>query len=360
MSATTKIKSFSALLSLLPSLFGTPHAPHPPIVTILCYHTFGSSGETDFNLDPRRFDEQMRFLYVQRIPVIPLKEYLDYRQKGTPLPPRAVVITIDDGYRTARDIAWPILKKYGFSFTLYVYPHSISRIPTALRWDDLKEMSAAGVDVQSHTFTHPLLTHPAHAMNKEDYLRWLDSELVESKRRIETHLGTVVTSVAYPYGGYDEGVVERVRAAGYAMGLSCVDEDASAKSDLYALGRKLVFRRTSARTFARFFQSLPLEVKPVSPRAGERVNVPVQEITAEILNLKDVRPETLKIRVDKVGGRWTAAKVDPQTGKLAFRFPKPPRPGYCVVKVSGTDKHETRFSREASWQFIISRNASIK
>lgn len=300
----------------------------------------------------------MRFLAVQKIPVIPLADYLAYRQRGTPLPPRSVVITIDDGYRTAKDIAWPILKKYGFPFTLYVYPHAISRIPTALRWSDLQEMSRAGVDIQSHTQTHPLLTHPGKAMNQKDYLNWIDQELRDSKRHLEEHLGKPVTSLAYPYGGYDELVAERARQAGYSMALSCIDEDVSAHSEMMALGRKLVFRRTSPRTFSQLFSSLPLEVAPLTPRGGERVVSPLRELEAEIRNLKDVIPESVKIRVDKAGGRWIPAQVDPETGKFIFRFQKPPRAGYCSVKVVGQDRLAPSHERAASWQFIISKNAS--
>lgn len=300
----------------------------------------------------------MRFLAVQKIPVIPLADYLAYRQNGKPLPPRAVIITIDDGYRTAKDIAWPILKKYGFPFTLYVYPHAISRIPTALRWSDLQEMSQAGVDIQSHTQTHPLLTHPAKAMNKDEYHAWIDQELRESKRRLEDHLGKPVTSLAYPYGGYDEFIMERARAAGYETALTCVEEDVAAPSNLLALGRKLVFRRTTPKAFARYFQSLPLDVAAITPRGGERVASSVREVEAEIRNMKDVVPGSLKIRVDKAGGRWTPAQINAETGRLTFQFTKPPRAGYCSVKVVGQDRLSPRIERSGAWQFIISKNAS--
>jgi len=153
----------------------------------------------------------MRYLSVQKIPVIPLSAFVDHLDKKTPLPEHSVVITIDDGYKTAKSIAWPILKRYGFPFTLYVYTHAISRLPTALKWDDLREMQAAGVDIESHSVTHPLLTHPGKAMTRKDYISWVDDELVESKQRLESELGKPVTALAYPFGGYDELIVDRVR-----------------------------------------------------------------------------------------------------------------------------------------------------
>ncbi len=302
----------------------------------------------------------MRFLAVQKIPVIPLNDYLAYRNKKGKLPPRSVVITIDDGYKTAKSIAWPILRKYGFPFTLYVYPHSISRIPTALTWKDLQEMSAAGVDVQSHTFTHPLLTHPAKPMNKNDYVAWLDQEMQESKSRIEKHLGKPVTSVAYPYGGYDELVVERVRLAGYQLGLSCIDADVTKTSDAIALGRKLIFHDTSPKAFVQLFQAPPMEVAPVSPRGGERVSGDVEKIDAKVLDLKSILPETAQIRVDKLGGKWIPVAIDPKTGQLSLKLPPHARQGYYSVKVRAQDRTIPALKRSASWQFIITKNASKK
>src|SRR5262249_52766024 len=131
--------------------------------------TFDSKAKTPYTVTHARFREEMRFLKVQRIPVIPLSALQDHLEEHVPLPDRSVIITIDDGYKTAKEIAWPILKHYGFPFTLYVYPHAISRLPTALTWDDLREMSAQGVDIESHSLTHPLLTHPGKPMNKKDY-----------------------------------------------------------------------------------------------------------------------------------------------------------------------------------------------
>jgi peptidoglycan/xylan/chitin deacetylase (PgdA/CDA1 family) len=160
--------------------------------------------KTPFTVDSRRFNEQMRYLSVQKIPVIPLSQLTDYLYgKGT-IPDRAVVITIDDGYKTAHDIAWPILKHYGFPFTLYVYPYAVSHLGGSITWSQARGMSNQGVDIESHSFSHPLLTHPGKPMNKKDYQNFVEHELVDSKKRLEQELGHPITAIAYPYGGYSE------------------------------------------------------------------------------------------------------------------------------------------------------------
>jgi peptidoglycan/xylan/chitin deacetylase (PgdA/CDA1 family) len=327
-------------------------------VTILCYHTFDAKLKTPFTVSSDRFNEEMRYLYVQKIPVIPLTALLDHFEKKTPLPDRSVVITIDDGYKTAKDIAWPILARYHFPFTLYVYTYAVSRLPGTLKWDDLREMAAFGVDIESHSIHHPLLTHPGKAMTRKEYRAWVDAELVESKRLIEAELHQPVTSIAYPYGGYDEMIVEKTRQAGYKMGLTCDDGDVTSTTNPLLLNRRLVFRQTSLKSFVQYFRSRPIEVVDPSPRDGERVKDIPKEIRARILNLQNILPETAQILVDKLGRHWQPAHIDPRTGELRFPVRQATKRGYYFVSLVAKDRADPTLQREASWLFIIRRNVS--
>jgi len=311
----------------------------------------------------------MRYLSVQKIPVIPLRALVDHLERKTPLPEpgrqpfgdRFVVITIDDGYKTAKDIAWPILKQYGYPFTLYIYPHAVSRLRGTLTWDDLREMSASGVDIGSHSLTHPLLTHPGNPMNKKDYRAWVDQELFESKRRLEEELGLPVTSLAYPYGGYDEWIVERAGAAGYRAALTCDDGDVARFTPPLRLNRRLVFRQTSLKAFARYFADKPLELADLSPRDGERVQEIPKEIRARIVDFPKILPETAQVLVDKLGRHWQPVPVDPKTGWMRLIVPATAsRRGYYFVSLVAKDRANPTLQREASWLFIVRRNISKK
>src|SRR6185312_3881387 len=191
--AITAIKRFRAaaaagfLALSAPGCRRARPAAEAPTAVVLCYHTFDSPKITPFTVSSRRLEEQLRFLQVQKIPVISLPFWMRHRCDPRSLPPRSVIITIDDGYKTAKTKAWPLLKRYGFPFTVFIYPEAISRHPSALTWDDLKEM-AAGVDVESHSYTPPLLTHPGRAMSPSAYRAWLDHELRDSKTDLERHL----------------------------------------------------------------------------------------------------------------------------------------------------------------------------
>jgi peptidoglycan/xylan/chitin deacetylase (PgdA/CDA1 family) len=348
------------LLSCLFALGCSRTEKEPPAVTILCYHNFGDKNNA-YSVSVARFDEEMRFLYVQKIPIIPLSALEDHLSKKTPLPDRSVVITIDDGYKTAKDIAWPVFKRYGYPFTLYVYPHAVNRFPSALTWDDLRLMARQGVDIQSHSLTHPLLTHPGKPMNRKNYHAWIEEELAGSKRRIETELQQPVTSIAYPYGGYDQYIAERARALGYHAALTCDDGDVAGFTDPYRLNRRLVFRQTSLQAFARSLNQRPLQVTAQSPADGERVKEIPKEIRARILDVEKILPESAQIQVDKVGRHWMPVPIDPKTGEMTFALPRSAtRRGYYFVSLVAKDRANPALLREASWLFIVRRNTSKK
>jgi peptidoglycan/xylan/chitin deacetylase (PgdA/CDA1 family) len=326
----------------------------------LCYHTFGDK-KNPYCVSVDRFKEEMRFLYVQKIPVIPLQALEDYLLKKTPIPDRSVVITIDDGYKTAKDIAWPIFQSYGYPFTLYAYPHAISRFPSALTWDELRQLEREGVDVESHSMTHPLMTHLGKPMKKKDYHAFIDLELAGSKSLLEKELGTPINSIAYPYGGYDQYIADRARAVGYHTALTCDDGDVSGFTDPLKINRRLVFRQTSLQAFARALGQRPLHVDSQSPADGERVKQIPKEIRARILDIGKILPETAQILVDKVGGHWMSATIDPATGDLTFKIPpSATRRGYYFVSLMAKDRLNPAVLREASWLFIVRRNVSKK
>jgi len=349
------------LLSCFFALTGCARSPaEPPSATILCYHNFGDK-KNAYCVSVARFKEEMRFLNVQKIPVIPLRVLADHLYKQTPLPDRSVVITIDDGYKTAQDIAWPVLKRYGYPFTLYVYPYAIGRFSSALTWDDLRWMARRGGDIESHSMTHPLLTHPEKPMNRKDYRVWIEEELAGSKRRIEEELKRPVTSIAYPFGGYDQYIVERTRAAGYRTALTCDDGDVAGFTVPCRLNRRLVYRQTSLKAFARSLNQRPLQVDSQSPADGERVKEIPQEIRARILDVRKILPESAQILIDKVGRNWRPVPVDSKTGEMTFTVPPSiNRRGYYFVSLMAKDRLHPTLLREASWLFIVRRNTSKK
>jgi peptidoglycan/xylan/chitin deacetylase (PgdA/CDA1 family) len=252
---------------------------------ILTYHRFHETG-ADGALSAAAFAEQLEYLraHYSLISLSALREILE---RGASLPPGAAVITIDDGYRDAYEIAFPLLRRYGAPATVFVvtgfldgctwlWPdqtrcallsarthvfqaevggrlvsaelrsrdsrlqaaasvnEALKELPEAERtqvfgrilsslgvelperppaefgpvsWDQAREMDAAGVEIGSHTLTHPILTRVA-----DEQLRW---ELRQSRARLEDQLQRPVDLFCYPNGNYDERVQAEVARAGY-------------------------------------------------------------------------------------------------------------------------------------------------
>lgn len=129
-------------------------------IPVLCYHNLNPTKPGSMNLTPARFESQIKWLKDNGFTIIPLKEAVDYLQgKRDSLPPKAVVVTADDGWKSVYTYMYPIVKKYQIPVTLFIYPQTISTGKNAMTWDELKELQHTGLfDIQSHTYSHLTLS----------------------------------------------------------------------------------------------------------------------------------------------------------------------------------------------------------
>jgi hypothetical protein len=123
-------------------------------VPVLVYHQIAEKSTNRMTVSRESFEAQMRLLKEQGYRVVTLDQLLEFLEFRGQLPEKAVAITIDDGWRSMYDIAFPILKKYGYPATLFVYTKLVTGGAKALSWDQIREMAAQGLDVQCHTLTH--------------------------------------------------------------------------------------------------------------------------------------------------------------------------------------------------------------
>jgi peptidoglycan/xylan/chitin deacetylase (PgdA/CDA1 family) len=122
------------------------------------------------------------------------------------LPSRPVAITFDDGGLDGYAVALPILRAHGFRATFFVITGYVGN-GSCMTWDQLREMSAAGMAIESHTFAHPDL-------RRVDAAR-LANELRRSRDAIASELGVDARFLSYPNGRYDQDVQDAVASAGY-------------------------------------------------------------------------------------------------------------------------------------------------
>ena len=220
-------------------------------VPVLCYHRFSTKRSSDkITVSAETFDRQMAYLKNNGYTVLTLKQFeafIDYRLR----PPRkSVLITIDDGWKTTHTIAFPILKKYGFTAVLFVNTDNIKeKLNTnTLTWEELRELRDSGlIQIESHSVSHEDLTRiPDEQLHRE---------LKESKRLINAKLGITSTSLAYPYGLFNRKTIEIMRQYGYRLGFTVIRGGNGFFFNPFALNRSMIYHSEKMEDFIKSLQT---------------------------------------------------------------------------------------------------------
>lgn len=209
-------------------------------VPILVYHQFSNTHSDKLTVKTENFYEQMLYLKENGYKVIGLDQLLDFMEFKTPLPEKSIVITIDDGWLSAYEIAYPILKNFGFSATLFVYTDFIER-DQAMNWSQLKEMTENGIDVQSHTHSYQSLAMIRENDSFKSYFDFLVQEIEESKLAIGRHLDLDCRYLAYPYGETNPLVISLVKKLGYRAAFTINRGNTPFFENPYNIGRTIVY-----------------------------------------------------------------------------------------------------------------------
>lgn len=211
------------------------------LLPILKYHHVGVRREP-FGLrrlwvSAERFAEQMAFLAHNRYQVLTLRECLPYLTELNTLPERSVVLTFDDGFTNFMDHAFPILKNYGFPASVFVVTDEVGgksrwdrgwEFPL-MGWDEICHLNQIGVEIGSHTVSHPHLTR----LSPKDAL----DELTRSRDVLEAHLNRPVNTLLYPYGDTNAEIETLARKAGYQLAATIV------RGNLNSPGSRLRLKR---------------------------------------------------------------------------------------------------------------------
>lgn len=225
-------------------------------IPILTYHKVNpdpKTGGLGLRVMPADFDWEMRYLKKNGYHTVSLGEVVDYFQKGRKLPDKPVVITFDDGYQDNYRYAYPILKKYQMTATVFVVANTIGGINEfdynahiqpknkMLTWNQIKELNENGITIGAHTLDHAHLTEVSEAEARR--------QIVRSKKVLEKKLGQDVQYFCYPYGDYNQAVEEMVEESGYRAATSTRIGLVQSGMDPYLLKRICITGHYSHRKF---------------------------------------------------------------------------------------------------------------
>jgi peptidoglycan/xylan/chitin deacetylase (PgdA/CDA1 family) len=176
------------------------------------------------------------------------------RNKAVRLPDRPVVLTFDDGFADFHSTAFPLLRAFGFTATIFVTagmigsagPPAVMPLGRMLTWTQLHEIAEAGIEVGAHSYTHPQLDQlPAPRIRQE---------LRTSKTEIEDHLGRSVPGMAYPYGYFSAAVVTAAECAGYLYSCAVGNTMGGTHADPFRQPRLTVRRSTTIDQFGKMIE----------------------------------------------------------------------------------------------------------
>lgn len=227
-------------------------------VPILVYHSIREDPHPyirSFTVPPRTFARHLDLIEAADLTPLTVSQFATMRQDGC-LPDRPVLITFDDGWADTLTAALPQLHQRGMAATLYVTTgfmrdgRGATRIcapaSAALQWADLHHLVAGGFELGAHSVSHPELDAvPRHVAR---------SEITDSRRELEDHLGHRIESFAYPHGYHDRAVRAMVAAAGFTSACLVKNALASRHDDPMALARILVRSDTSLDTMRSWLQ----------------------------------------------------------------------------------------------------------
>ncbi len=240
-------------------------------VPILVYHNFSMARSDRSTMAKDDFEAQMKYLKQNNYHVISLDRLMDFLDYKAPLPERSIVITFDDAWRSAYDIAVPILKEYGFTATFFVYTDFIGG-GKALSWNDIKELSNMGFDIQCQTKTHRNLSRPRKNEPFKEYFKSLETEIVYPKKLFKKMLNKDCRYLAYPYGETNNLVIAILKKYGYRGAFTLGQESNPFFIDKYKINRSVIYGDYDIEKFKNYisvFQKIDEMPKKTSNTVSE-------------------------------------------------------------------------------------------
>ena len=185
-------------------------------IPVLLYHMVEKEEvglDVIVSITPEQLRTHLQTIRENGYTTITYTDYYNYITKGTRLPKKPILITFDDGYTNNYEYLFPLLKEFKMKATIFVVTSTVGTTPGEyphFTWEQAREMQDSGyVDIQSHTHTHADMTSLT--------LEQVKYELRMSRFLIEKNLGKKCEFLAYPYGFYNDDVLQIATDAGFLI-----------------------------------------------------------------------------------------------------------------------------------------------
>lgn len=224
-------------------------------VPILMYHYIRDFNDpndeigTKLSVSPEKFEQQLKWLKENGYQTFDFN-YLDnpyviHSTSSEQVSYKPIIITFDDGYKDAYTNAFPILQKHQMKATFYIITTYVdNNNDRYINWDEIYQLKDAGMNIGSHTITHPSLD--------KSYDDRLEKEVVESKKIIEEKIGVPISDFCYPSGKYDERTINKLKETGYKTAVTVHNGIADQNSNLFELPRIRMTNNTNLKSILNY------------------------------------------------------------------------------------------------------------
>jgi peptidoglycan/xylan/chitin deacetylase (PgdA/CDA1 family) len=358
----------------------TPPAAEPEIpddgvrVAILGYHEFAENlPETEMRIHPSKFRKQMETLRQLGLKVISIDEFTAWKDEGKEIPAKSILLTFDDGWKSFYADAYPVLKEFGYPFTIYLYKNYVDGGGKALTTPMIQEMVANGATIGSHSVSHPYpITVKSYRKKGPDaFDAYLRKEMGESKRYLESKFSVKVSSYAYPGGFITEEMFKLGTEFGYKHMFTVLPAKIKRSTPDERLPRYIILgshdhifdlatsfgeSQGTNQLTGEIMELNPTTPYPVSPEAGAIVNSRLPEISADLATVENLDPATLTMKVSGFGEVPATFAAD--TRKFSWQINRKLRQASCQIAVSWKDTSGKAVEPSLRWSFQLDREAA--
>lgn len=355
------------------------NVPHDKTrVAVLGYHNFSETKPvTEMLMRTSEFRGQMEYIRRAGLTVISMQEFLEWRFGARELPAECVLITLDDGWRSVYTDAYPILKEYGYPFTLFLYSKYLSGRGDSMNPAMIREMQANGATIGSHSTSHlyPKVWKAEQAKGEEAYTSLIDNEIGKSQQHLSSLFGNVKT-YCYPGGYITQPMVDRLPSYGYVAAFTVIPAKVTSTEDPWRIHRYMIFGNdpgifnsamdfrvaqegkvvSTGTTPGTLPKSTPPPPFPVSPQPNAQVSCDVPTITAQLSGVAGVDFSTLRMSVSGFGR--VPAQVDATARTISWTPPYRIYMPNLSVHITWNSSDGT--SHKAEWTFTIDQNVSVE
>ena len=280
--------------------------------SVLMYHRFGESDFPSTNIKMEQFEAHLKEIKSGDYNVLPLTDLVDKLKAGEELPDKTLSITIDDGYESIYEKAYPRFKEAGIPFTIFISTDPIDRgYDRHLSWKQIREMAKDPlVTIGAHTASH---MHMAAASEAR-----IGDEMARSLQRFEDTIGYRPNIFAYPYGEASQKAISVVRGFGMKAAFGQHSGAIGSGDDLYYLARfALNEKYGDIKRFQMVSKAKSLHVSDLGPKdmMVGKTNPPIVGFTVaeEVGSLNPLAcfaSHEGKVRVEKIWDRRVEVRME--------------------------------------------------